>query len=85
MARGWESKAVEDQMQERDAELRVEKERAALYDSSPAVRERNERLESLRLSHARTTEQLKRATNAGHRAMLNRAQLALEEEIELSD
>lgn len=81
MARGWESKAVEDQMQEQDAKLRGA-ERAAKYESSPAVRARNERLESLRLSHARAAQQLARATRAAHREMLKRALDSLEREIE---
>lgn len=81
MARGWESKAVEDQMQEQDAKLRGAQ-TAAQYEISPAVRERNERLESLRLSYSRTSQQLARATNAAHREMLKRALGALEKEIE---
>jgi hypothetical protein len=78
MARGWESKAVEDQMNEADARpQRV----VSTYDPSPAVRARRERLETLRLSHTRALEQLKRATTPAHRAMLERAINALEEEM----
>jgi hypothetical protein len=51
MARGWESKAVADQIEAAD-------ERAASrpdeYELSPEVRARRERLESLRLSRSRT-------------------------------
>jgi hypothetical protein len=78
MARGWESKAVEEQMNElgtRPAE------KGLAYDPSPAVRARRERLETLRLSHARALEQLKRATTPAHRAMLERALSALEAEM----
>ncbi len=81
MARGWESKAVEDQMQEQDAKLR-DATQAASYESSPVVRERAEHLEGLRLSRSRTAQQLARATNRAHREMLSRALRALEEEIE---
>lgn len=38
-------------------------------------------LESLRLSHARTVDQLSRATNPAHRAMLERALQSLEEKL----
>lgn len=78
MARGWESKAVADQMDE--VGMRPDKTRGA-YDPSPAVRERYERLETLRLSRARTLDQLSRATSAAHRAMLERTLRALEEEM----
>ncbi len=79
MARGWESKAVEDQMNEADARTRRN---VSTYDPSPEVRARRERLETLRLSHARALEQLKRATTPAHRAMLERAVAALETEMD---
>lgn len=78
MARGWESKAIEDQIQERDSRLRR---KDARYESSPVVRARGEQLESLRLSRARTLQQLQRATNKTHREMLERALGALDAEI----
>ncbi|MCA1555756.1 MAG: hypothetical protein LC747_03600 [Acidobacteria bacterium] len=61
MARGWESKAVEDQIQEAEERLRRAAEPA--LDESPEARARRERLETLRLSRARTLDQLERATN----------------------
>ena len=79
MARGWESKSVADQMDAAGAAPAREESR---YDVSPAVRERQTRLRWLRMSHARTSEQLKRATNATHRQMLERAIAALEREME---
>lgn len=78
MARGWESKAVADQMEE--ADVRELDERAP-PDSSPAVRERRERLESLRLSRALTLAQLERATGDAHRKVLTRTLRALESEM----
>lgn len=78
MARGWESKAVEDQIQEAE---RKEREASTDFEDSPAVRARRERLETLRLSRARTLEQLERATNRAHREMLQRTLRALELEI----
>ena len=80
MARGWESKAVEDQIQE--AEERARRTREAPRDESPEARARRERLENLRLSRSRTLDQLERATNRAHREMLQRTLRALETEIE---
>lgn len=79
MARGWESKSVADQQDEASA---LPNEEATLYDADPAVRERQLRLQSLRLSHSRTVEQLQRATNPAHRRMLKRALNTLESEME---
>lgn len=78
MARGWESKAVADQMEESDFR---EIENDTRPDASPAVRARRERLESLRLSRSRTLAQLERATGEAHREMLTRTLRALENEI----
>jgi hypothetical protein len=78
VARGWESKSVESQQEElnfRDAGSRVARE------LSPEERSRRARAESLRLSRARTLEQLERAATAAHRAMLKRTLLALEREL----
>jgi predicted Holliday junction resolvase-like endonuclease len=52
--------------------------RARKEQSSPEERERKAREESVRLSRARLEEQLARATNPAHRAMLERALKALE-------
>lgn len=79
MARGWESKAVADQMEE--ASERAQNQ-GADYESSPEVRARRERLESLKLSRTRTLDQLERATRHPHREMLQRTLRALEAEIE---
>ena len=79
MARGWESKAVEDQIQE--AEERSRRAAEPPLDESPAARARRERLETLRLSRARTLAQLERATNRAHREMLGRTLRALETEL----
>jgi hypothetical protein len=79
MARGWESKAVADQMEE--ADKRALK-RASLEDLSPEERDRRARLESLRLSRARTLSQLEGAVRPAHRQMLQRTLRALEAEME---
>jgi hypothetical protein len=48
---------------------------------SPEERANRARLESLRLSKARILDQLGRATNPAHRAMLERALQALESQM----
>jgi hypothetical protein len=58
----------------------AEARRARKDTSSPEERERRAREESVRLSRARLEEQLGRASNPAHRAMLERALKALEAE-----
>jgi hypothetical protein len=79
MARGWESKAVEDQIEQANERSRRQ---PSLEDLSPEERVRRERLESLRLSRAHTLTQLERATRPAHRQMLQRTLRALEAEME---
>lgn len=78
MARGWESKAVADQME--DAEVRGPAE-VRTGEDSPVLRARRERLEALRLSRARTLSQLENARTTAHRTMLERAISSLDQEI----
>ena len=80
MARGWESKAVEDQ--QNAAEERARLKQGAEEALSPEERERRERLESLQLSRARTLSQLESATRPAHREMLQRTLRALEKEMD---
>lgn len=80
MARGWESKAVEEQQQE--AERRALEETTAPPADSPEARARRAQLASLELSRSRTLDQLERATNPAHREMLQRTLRALETGIE---
>ncbi len=79
MARGWESKAVEDQQQA--AEERALR-NTSRGEVTPAERLRREKLESLRLSHARTLARLDRPLTRAHRDMLQRTRAALEAEME---
>jgi hypothetical protein len=81
VARGWESKAVADQLEAAEERAR-EIERRAQVSMSQADRARQERLESLKLSRARTLDQLERATRPAHREMLQRTLRALEQQIE---
>ena len=79
MARGWESKAVADQIEEADERALKQ---ASLDKLSPEDRARHERLESLRLSRTRTLTQLELARRPAHRQMLQRTLRALEAEME---
>lgn len=79
MARGWESKSVADQIEEDERAKEELEQRAEL---SPEQRARQERLDTLNLSRARTLDQLERATNPAYRQMLQRSLRALEAEIE---
>jgi hypothetical protein len=81
MARGWESKSVADQIEEDERAKEETEQRAHL---SPEMRARHAHLETLKLSRARTLEQLERATNRAYREMLLRSLRALESEIEES-
>ncbi|MDQ3255439.1 MAG: hypothetical protein M3R15_16340 [Acidobacteriota bacterium] len=79
---GWDGDDLAGQMEdtvEREqtfAEERAERENLTSTESARRVGE-----ESLRLSHARTIEQLQRATNPTHRTMLERALRSLEAQI----
>lgn len=71
---GWDGDDLAGSMEdayERQQEA-AEARRAAAKKSAPGDRERSEREESLRLNRARLSEQLGRATNSAHRAMLER-------------
>jgi TATA-binding protein-associated factor Taf7 len=78
MARGWESKAVADQIEEGESRER-EAPRAA---ASPEEKQLKERLDSLQLSKSRLLEQLERATNPAYRSVLLNGLKAVEKELE---
>jgi len=80
---GWDGDALAGSMEEaleRQQEA-AEARRARKDTSSQEERQRKAKEESLRLSRARIEEQLGRATNPAHRAMLERALSALDVEI----
>ena len=77
MARGWESKSVEDQIGAAEAA----KEARAKPQLSPQERERETRRQSLLLSRAQIIGRLKRATNARYRAQLEKTLQHLEKEL----
>ena len=78
MARGWESKAVADQLEERESRQHQ------TSKTEPTREERvlKERLDSLRLSRSRLLQQLERASHPAHRNVLLKGLKALEKEIE---
>jgi hypothetical protein len=80
MARGWESKAVADQIE--DEKTADNTSRPPPADHSPEARLKGERLHSLRLSKSRLLQQLERATHPAHRTVLENGLKAIEAEIE---
>ena len=77
MARGWESKSVEDQIG--DAQARKDALSKPLL--SPGERERLTRKESLLLSRSQILSRLKLARNARYRAQLEAALAHLDEQL----
>lgn len=77
---GWDGDALAGSMEEAlERQQQAAEERRARKDTSSAEdRERKGHEESVRLSKARIKEQLRRATNPAHRAMLERALAALD-------
>jgi hypothetical protein len=77
MARGWESKSVEDQIEEARRSQGVDEGRV----QSPEAKERERKIESLKLERSRLTEQLNRARSEAHQRMIQQSLEAIEEEI----
>jgi tRNA A37 N6-isopentenylltransferase MiaA len=77
MARGWESKSIESQME--SAESRRLAARAAPIDAAAA--ERMHQRESLRLSRTRILHDLDAAKNPRHREMLRAALKHLDDKL----
>jgi hypothetical protein len=75
MARGWESKAVEAQQDER------QRQDTATGPTSPAERARLAERRTLELSLARAEADLAAATVPAHRAMLEQAIAALRDQL----
>ncbi len=76
MARGWESKSIEQQQEEMS-----ERTKAVRDPISPADRRRNQKREGLLLSRGRLTKQLQAATNPRHRLMLEQAVAELDRQL----
>lgn len=78
MARGWESKAIADQIEE----VESRQQRASEVETTLEQRLLRERLDSLKLSKSRLLQQLERATHPSHRNVLLNGLKAIEKEIE---
>jgi TATA-binding protein-associated factor Taf7 len=78
MARGWESKAVADQIEEGNPARPDDSSRAHTNEE----RLRQQRIESLNLSKSRLLQQLERATNPSYRKVLMNGLEAIESEME---
>jgi hypothetical protein len=78
MARGWESKAVADQIEEGESRHQG----APQPTVTPEQRMLKERLESLKLSRSRLLQQLEHARHPAHRDILLNGLKAVEKEIE---
>ena len=81
MARGWESKSVEDQIGDAEAE----KDARSKPFLSPAERERQTRKQSLLLSRSQLLSRLKVARNARYRTQLEAALEYVEKQLQESD
>lgn len=77
MARGWESKAIEEQLAASEA-AREARAKPAL---SPGERERQQRKNSLQLSRSRILKDLEAARHENHRALLERTLAHLDAEL----
>ena len=77
MARGWESKAVESQQDEALRDRQRQSKRSLTATEKTAVTRNN----MLELARARTLLDLEGATQPGHRALLERALAALDEQL----
>jgi len=78
MARGWESKAVADQIEEGESRAHETATPAATAEQ----RMLKERLDSLKLSRSRLLQQLEHAKHPAHRDVLLNGLKAVEKEIE---
>ncbi len=78
MARGWESKAVADQIEEGESR----RQQPSKTEATMEQRVLKERLDSLQLSKSRLLQQLERARHPAHRNILLNGLKALEREIE---
>ena len=76
MARGWESKSVEQQQEER-----LEQRKGEPPVVSAEQRERNRKREGLALSRKRLAQQLEAASNPRHRQMLAEALVELDRQL----
>jgi hypothetical protein len=77
MARGWESKSIEDQIDSREADIRDRKRRR----TAPVDAERDARRQTLQLARSRALQELQVACDKRHRALLEQTIEHLEAEL----
>jgi hypothetical protein len=77
MARGWESKAVEDQMAQSEQDARTR----AKAPLTPAQAERQTQRDGLLLSRSRTLASLQGACDSRYRALLERTLAHVDDEL----
>ena len=85
MARGWESKSVEEQQQ-----MTEQTQEAALAQSATLIKveanrekaEKTRKIQALKLTHARLSEQLERCTNSRYSDLLNVELKHIEDELQ---
>jgi hypothetical protein len=77
MARGWESKAVADQIEEGES-----RQQASRPEITAEQRMLKEQLDSLKLSRSRLLQQLEHARHPAHRKVLLNGLKAVERQIE---
>ena len=78
MARGWESKAVADQIEEGESR----QQQSSNTEVTMEQRALKERLDSLQLSRSRLLQQLEHARHPAHRTVLLNGLKAVEKQIE---
>jgi hypothetical protein len=76
MARGWESKSVEQQQ-----EIMLERQETVRTPISPEEQQRKRKREGLLLSRSRLTQQLQAASSPRHRQMLEQAIAELDRQL----
>jgi len=77
MARGWESKSIESQIEEAESARRLSRQPPI----SPTEAEKNRQRESLLLSRKRVVRDLEATQNPGYRATLTEALKHLDEKL----
>jgi predicted component of type VI protein secretion system len=82
MARGWESKSVEQQQEEQQQE-RSAPGQTVRAPRTPAEQQRNRKREGLLLSRGRLAQQLQAASNPRHRQMLDQSIAELDRQLSL--
>lgn len=82
MARGWESKSVEEQQQmTQQAQAEAQTQTVSKDDLNRLKAEKARKIQALKLTHARVREQLERCTSARYADMLNLELQHIDEEL----